>query len=286
MKTMNINILGRLCLATFAILVCFSVAADTGTAKQINDIKRSGTCFHAESTAATRNEATDAATQLLAFYINEYIKDNGLSHPAVTADNIPGIRYIDLNRGTNIRVFAYADRSAVLGDEAPAPVAQNHQQEEIYDSPQIAQEVTEVPEEVAEVAIDDTVYGSNDNSYGSYDSNDDSDFNTDDSNLSPLMRTYLGALDECVNGGDLSKVMSILGRFQAERVVKRFGPANKCRNKTWAYWMIYDPSGKNLEAFLSPGSEGQRVNLISGAEDDSLTNYNGANNLALWFEFW
>lgn len=283
MKSKNLYIPIRLCAAMLAIIASFSAWAAPGTAKEINDIKRSGIYFHAESTAPTQQEATDAATQMLAYYINEYIKDNNLSHPDLKSDNIPGVKYIEATRGANIRVFAYVERNVILGDEISAPVVQTHPQSEtipaeippIETIPAETISAETIQEAIADYSIPVIDY-----------STDESSCSTDEYDISPLMRNYLDAIDKCVEDGEITKVMQTLGRLKAERIVKRYGPANKCPNKTWAYWMIFDSSGKQLEGFLSPGNDGERVNIVTGADYDSLSNYSGANKMALWFEFW
>lgn len=284
MKTKTSDILKRLCTATFAFLVCLSAWAVPGTAKQINEIKRSGAYFHAESTAESQQEATDAATQMLAYYINEYIKDNSLSIPNVSADNIPGVKYLEVKRGTNTRVFAYVERNVILGGEAPAPVPQAQPEAEPYAEPQT---VTE-PESSQSIQGNQGTQGATVESYA-----DDNDYSPDGSYtetnetvVSPLVRTYTTALAQLYGAEDLQAAVGILNRLQAERIVKRYGPANKCVNKSWSFWMVYDSSGKILEAFLSPGAEGERYNFVSDTDNDSLSNHTRPGKTALFFEFW
>ena len=61
------------------LLGCLSVtgaiAQNSGITKQINDIKRDGKYFYAESTMETEEEAREAATLMLANNINDYIND-------------------------------------------------------------------------------------------------------------------------------------------------------------------------------------------------------------------
>lgn len=274
MKTKNLNVINRLSIATLAFLVCFSSWGAPGSAKQINDIKRSGTCFHAESTAATQKDATEAATQMLAFYINGYINDNNLSVPTVSSDNIPGVKYLEVTRGTNTRVFAYVERSAILGGES-IPNIQNTQETQNTQSTQDTQNTQDTSGVVEESTTSYTDNSSNEST---------SDY--DEIAKSPILRTYTDALVQLVDAKDLQDALSKLGRLHAERIVKRFGPANKCVNKTWAFWMIYDPSGKQLEAFLSSGNDGERFNIVKDFDNDSLSKYTGADKVALWFEFW
>lgn len=101
----------------------------------------------------------------------------------------------------------------------------------------------------------------------------------------PLVQTYVATLESLLNAGSLKNALNQLNRFEAERIVKRYGPYAKCRNKTWTFWLIYDSTGTTLEGFLSPGNEGERLNILNNREDDSLSNYmKGQGKVAVWFE--
>ncbi len=50
--------------------------------------------------------------------------------------------------------------------------------------------------------------------------------------------------------------------------------------------MIYDRTGKTLEAFLSPGQDGERLNIITNTENGSLEEHlHGKGKTAIFFEF-
>lgn len=265
-----------------------AAAAFAGTSKQINDIKRAGNCFFAESTAPSMAEAKQSATSMLSHYINDYIKDNGLSHPLVSESSIPGIKYIDMKRGSNIRVFAYVEKSSILNGETPTP--QNTQPEpvETPSTPAPAPAPAPAPSQAAPVQqpVEEIVMEEPAGpAYETGDANIDATTSAADPNANPVTRTYVAALEQLIAAGKLQNVLSVLNRLQADYVVKRYGPYAKCRNKSWAFWMVYDSTGENLEGFLSPGTEGERLNIVTDVDNDDLNNYMGKDKIAVWFEF-
>lgn len=269
-------------LMVFASALPASAASDTG--KRINDIKLSGTCFYAESTDPSEANAKKAANTFLASFINEYIADNGLTHERVSPDNIPGLKHLTMKRNSGIRVFAYVEKDVILQGETPAP---QPAQEEVIEEP--VEEIATVEEilpdtlAVADIPVApaaETPVASP----GTSAQPSEPSVTVDDSD--PVFRTRYNTLMSLVEVGSLSNALKALQRLDAEYIVKRYGPYNKCPNKMWAFWMIYDSTGNTLEAFLSPGAEGERINMLSGSETDSLDNYtSGKDKLALFFEF-
>ncbi len=285
----KINVIMRHLLLLALLTVPAIAYAAGGTSKQINDIKRAGTCFFAESTAPSKAEAKQAATQMLSYYINDYIKDNGLSHAPVSENSIPGIKYLDMKRGANIRVFAYVERATILNGETPAPPAPEPEETPAptaapAPSPTPAPEHNHTPASQPQTA--ETTYEAAPVTYDTGDENINATTSQSNTNSDPVTRTYVTALEQLIAAGELQNALSVLNRLQAEYVVKRYGAYNSCRNKTWAFWMIYDKTGENLEGFLSPGSEGERLNIVTDAENDDLNNYMGnKDKMAVWFEF-
>lgn len=269
-------------LMAFASVLPASAASDTG--KRINDIKLSGTCFYAESTDPSEAAAKNAANTFLASFINEYIADNGLTHDRVSPDNIPGLKHLTMKRNSGIRVFAYVEKDVILQGETPAP---QPAQEEVVEEPveEVAVVTEDIPDSIAIPDIPDTPVAAAPVSTGSTQSaSAEPAAPADDSD--PVFRTRYNTLLSLVEVGSLSNALKALQRLDAEYIVKRYGPFNKCPNKMWAFWMIYDATGNTLEAFLSPGAEGERINMLSGSETDSLDNYtSGKDKLALFFEF-
>lgn len=251
------------------------IVSAQATSQRINEIKRAGKCFFAEATTPSREEARTAATQMLAYYINEYIKDNGLSHEPVPADNVPGVNYLEMSRGSNIRVFAYTNRSNITGEisetPTPAPAAaspdviaeESDVHAEMPSAPAPSPEISPVSEEIAPAAPEIAIA-------------------VGDGSLTAAQDTLLTDLSKAHG---IMEAAKLLGRAQAEYLVKRWGPYNKCPNRTWANWLIYDSEGKELEAMLSQGADGQRYDMISRRETESLESYLGNGRMAVFFEW-
>ncbi len=99
-------------------------------------------------------------------------------------------------------------------------------------------------------------------------------------------QTYINALESLYNAGSIENVIKTLHRLEAEYIVKRYGAYTTCKNRTWSFWMIYDRTGKTLEAFLSPGQDGERLNIITNTENGSLEEHlHGKGKTAIFFEF-
>lgn len=246
-------------LLVFVLVGALSVSAqDDAVRRAINEIKRSPNYFYAESTMPSEEEATDAANVLLANFINDYVKDNGISGvDRVTSDSLEGVLYKSMKRGDNIRVFAYVHRCVYLP---------NYQE----------------PEMDAAVGLDDY----NDRS----DVADDSSAATapltqaaqsaDTEALTPLRRQ---AIDELLKKGDLVSAVKHLSKLKSENIVKRYGTMRDCRNAAASNWIIAESNPEmTVTAILGPGAD-SRMNYVNGS-DDTLGNYSGYN--AVWFEFY
>lgn len=276
MKTIR-NITRFIALATFMAVALTGISQTTS--QRINDIKRGGKCIFAEATAPTRAEAESQARQLLSYYINTYISENSLSHPQVSADAIPGINFMEMTRGSNIRVFAYVNRDVITGEkqsvaEAPAPAPEpapvQTPVEPVREEP--APAPAPVVESPAQPAQSEAQYNVMETEIAK-------------ANLSAEDANKVRNLVDLGTAPNIQAALKLLGRLQAEYIVKRYGPYNNCRSKTWSFWLIYGDNGQSLEAFLAPGPDGSRYNYISGQEDDSLQRYlGGQDKLAVWFE--
>lgn len=276
------------CLTCVWVLMAFASTlpayAASGTGKRINDIKLSGSYFYAESTDQSEAAAKNAANTFLANFINQYIADNSLTHDRVMPESIPGIKYLTMKRNSGIRVFAYVEKDVILQGETPAPQPDEDEEEE---SVEVVTAVEDVAADSILADIPDTFLVEEQTSATppASSSQSTSAAPADDEN-NPEFRARYNTLLSLVEIGSLSNALKALQRLDAEYIVKRYGPYNKCPNKMWAFWMIYDATGTTLEAFLSPGAEGERINMLTGSETDSLDNYtSGKDKLALFFEF-
>lgn len=296
---MERRILMLVCVCVSFICMAYSQISDVG--KHINNLKRDGQYFYAESTLETEDAARESATLMLANFINDYINDKGLPHDKkVTEQDLANAPSLKMKRGTMIRVFVYVKK----GDFVPVeetentPVkeefvsegeplkAKSTEEEDIVEEekPVIAKEtpiaatvvqeapaVEDVPavqeapavEETPAVVAEETQVESTDNS------------------LRLPIAWQQAAIDNLVSKANLQEVMVSLNRMKAEYKVKRFGTYNECRNAAMSFWIICEnDNSMNLVTVLGPGAN-ERVNFKT-MQYDSLGNYSGKN--AIWFE--
>lgn len=245
-------------------------AQDDQTRRAINEIKRSPNYFYAESTLPTDKEATDAANVLLANFINDYVKENGIDGvERVTSDNLQGVQYMSMKRGDNIRMFAYVHRSVYIPNYEEPDMDDADSKVGIAQAPASEEPVAEVEEPVA----DETPTVSPRRATPAAEA-------AGAEGLSPLHRQ---AINELLGKGNLPTAVKHLAKLRSENIVKRYGTMRDCRNSAGSNWIIAesDPD-MTLTAILGPGAD-QRQNYSNGTED-SLGNYSGYN--AVWFEFY
>lgn len=298
--------LTRLLIIVVAVLAGTAVLHAQGSvSKKINAVKLSGECFYAESTDANEETAKANATTFLANYINEYLKDNELSVNPVTESSIPGIKYFSMDRSGNKRVFAYVEKAVILDGASPAP-----QPETVTEAPEQtpapAPDVAGIPAPVQTPAVADQPY---------QEPIQVSEANLADAGdiLGYLLWMYCGIPEETTRSmgytpknlpGDLTQKQKLMvkmltnlddsrdmkeaflktQRYNAEYIVKRYGPVTKCKNRMWSFWMIFSPDGTRFVSFLTPGNEGQRIDLVNRNEQASLNDFLGGGNNALFFE--
>ncbi len=265
----------------------YAVAVSPGS--RINDIKLSGYYFYAESTDPVEENARKAADTFLASYINQYIADNGITREKVSPDALPGVSYITMDRAKGKRVFSYIEKCAVVeGAEAPSVPA-------VMPTPQLPEKeikttqtttiVSTAPEKEFKDTNSESSTAPSTNAIAA-DVTDNRISLDPDAESDPATRVRKKILKNLLSTPDIEKAFGDLNRLKAEYVVKRLGPYAKCSNRMWAFWIVYDSTGKNLEALLSPGKEGERINLLTGDDSDSLDRYtSGQGKIAMFFEF-
>lgn len=262
-----------------ALLTISAIYAQETPGRKINDIKLSGCYFYAESTDPDGLEAKKAADTFLASYINQYVSDNGLHKEKLSPDNMPGVCYITMDRAKGKRVFAYVDKSAITGEAInanptstttsttpPSPLT-NHDEAKTATLTETQADPEPIPQSDPEPAVSGSA-------------------NTANEKISSYSEIRKGIIESLTKTKNVEKAYEYLNRRKAEYIVKSVGPFTKCNNKMWAFWLIYDSTGRNLEALLSPGREGERIDLLTGNEEASLDNYtSGQGKIALFFEF-
>ncbi|WP_294606204.1 hypothetical protein [uncultured Bacteroides sp.] len=239
------------------LLGCLSVvgalAQSSGITKQINDIKRNGKYFYAESTMETEEEAREAATLMLANYINDYINDNNLPpENKVTEHSLTKVQYIKGKRGTNMRVFAYVNKA----DYVPFESGETFESKvEPIVVPELAESELATPE-----------------------------VSSSDVSMPLLVEWQQEALDDLLKKTNLQEAINALNRMKVDYKVKRFGTYNECKNIAECFWIILEnDADKSLVTILGPGTS-ERINFRTH-QYDSLDNYFGKGKGAVWFEF-
>lgn len=249
-----------------------AIAQNSGITKQINDIKRDGKYFYAESTMETEEEAREAATLMLTNYINDYINDKNLPPESkVTEHSLTKVQCIKGKRGTNMRVFVYVNKADYVPfesaeDDAPfeskvEPIAAPEPVESVAAA---ASTVTSEPVVAAEFAA--------------------APVTSSEASMALPVEWQQEAVNEMLQKPNLQGVIGVLNRMKVDYKVKRFGTYNECKNVVECFWVILeDDTDKSLVTILGPGTN-DRINFRT-RQYDSLDNYFGKGKSAVWFEF-
>lgn len=246
------------------LLSCLSItgaiAQNSGITKQINDIKRDGKYFYAESTMETEEEAREAATLMLANYINDYINDKNLPPESkVTEHGLTKVQCIKGKRGTNMRVFVYVNKADYVPFESAADDTPFESKVEPIAAPEPVESVA-APEPAATPVT------------------------SSEASMALPVEWQQEALNEMLQKPNLQGVIGVLNRMKVDYKVKRFGTYNECKNVAECFWVILeDDTDKSLVTILGPGAK-DRVNFKT-RQYDSLDNYFGKGKSAVWFEF-
>lgn len=274
-KSMKQRILMLLlgCLSTGGLL-----SQNSNITKQINDIKRDGRYFYAESTLETEEEAREAATLMLANYINDYINDLNLPlENKVTEQSLTMVQYIKGKRGMNMRVFAYVNKADYVPVEPGVGTDSTNESDEDTSleskvEPIEAPTVEPQSQPLAELETSVVVNTPNEG------------FTSSDASMPLLVEWQQEALNEMLKKPNLQGVIDILNRMKVDYKVKRFGTYNECRNVAGSFWIIIENNAdKNLVTILGPGAD-NRINFRT-RQYDLLNNYFGKDRGAVWFEF-
>ena len=248
----------------YAILITFVATAmcvaQSSLTKQINQLKRSGMHFYAESTMNTEAEARENASLMLANFINDYINENDLPREYRVSEATLQAEYIVGKRGDMHRVFAYIEKSKCI------PVAEQETVGQSLVAQKESHETKPADDKVAEV-------GGQSESHVENEPAQSSEFAFD-------QEWKQEAINSLVEKGTLDEVIVQLNRLKMEYRVTRFGTNKDCRNPATSFWLIFANDGeRRLIALLGEGTD-QRPNYMS-RQYDKLSNYSG--NGAIWF---
>lgn len=287
--------------------VGMAFSQSSSTAKQINDIKRAGKYFYAESTLETEQEAREAATLMLANFINDYVNSNNLPQDKkVKESDLAKAQSLSMKRGPMMRVFLYVKKSDFIPVENTnaTPVKQESaiQESEIKKNPvEVAEknkpedrtvnaakqtvpieekkvEVKQV-EPLSEQSVEKITVQLMEKSTVQPTEQTATDENAGSLRLSVAWQQ--AAIDAMLKEPSLKEVMVLLSRLKAEYKVKRFGTYNECKNAALSFWVVCESdSNMSIVTILGPGTD-KRVNFKS-LQYDSLGNYSGKN--VIWFE--
>lgn len=276
------------------------VFSQSNTGKQINDIKRDGQYFYAESTLETEEKAHETATLMLANFINDYINSNNLPHDKkVTEQDLAKAQSLSMKRGPMIRVFLYVKKSDFVPDGTVATPAKEEPEVQVPVAKEepVAKEAPVVKEEpiakkkpVEEVEQQKPEAKTADTSEQAIPAEDqpntepaDQPVETAESNSMRLAVSWQQtAIDDILKKSSLPEVVVLLNRLKAEYKVKRMGTYNESKNAALSFWVICENDSNNsLITVLGPGTD-SRVNFKT-MQHDSLGNYSGKN--AMWFDF-
>lgn len=280
----------RILMLMFGCILAVGIAfsQSSSTTKQINDIKRAGQYFYAESTLETEQEAREAATLMLANFINDYVNSNNLPQDKkVKESDLAKAQSLSMKRGPMTRVFLYVKKSDFIPVENTnaTPVKQESaiQESEIKkNSVEVAE--TNKPEDRTTVNAAKQTVPIEEKKVEVKQAEPPTEQTATDENTGSLRLSVdwqQAAIDAMLKEPSLKEVMVTLSRLKAEYKVKRFGTYNECKNAALSFWVVCESdSNMSIITILGPGTD-KRVNFKS-LQYDSLGNYSGKN--VIWFE--
>lgn len=280
----------RILMLMFGCILAVGIAfsQSSSTTKQINDIKRAGQYFYAESTLETEQEAREAATLMLANFINDYVNSNNLPQDKkVKESDLAKAQSLSMKRGPMTRVFLYVKKSDFIPVENTnaTPVKQESaiQESEIKkNSVEVAE--TNKPEDRTTVNAAKQTVPIEEKKVEVKQAEPPTEQTATDENAGSLRLSVdwqQAAIDAMLKEPSLKEVMVTLSRLKAEYKVKRFGTYNECKNAALSFWVVCESdSNMSIITILGPGTD-KRVNFKS-LQYDSLGNYSGKN--VIWFE--
>lgn len=280
----------RILMLMFGCILAVGIAfsQSSSTTKQINDIKRAGQYFYAESTLETEQEAREAATLMLANFINDYVNSNNLPQDKkVKESDLAKAQSLSMKRGPMTRVFLYVKKSDFIPVENTN--ATSVKQESAIQESEIKKNSVEVaeknkPEDRTTVNAAKQTVPIEEKKVEVKQAEPPTEQTATDENAGSLRLSVdwqQAAIDAMLKEPSLKEVMVTLSRLKAEYKVKRFGTYNECKNAALSFWVVCESdSNMSIITILGPGTD-KRVNFKS-LQYDSLGNYSGKN--VIWFE--
>ncbi|MCC8036682.1 MAG: hypothetical protein LIP02_00875 [Bacteroidales bacterium] len=265
-------------LAILALVLAIPAWGDA-TTRRIYELRRNPDYFFAEATGANREAAIAEADQLLASYINTYLKDNNLQGSA-DASQIIGVEHIAVDKGSVTKAYAYTPRHSYIPDwttpdyaaiaQGQKPVALKGATAPVAPKKEICEPepVAEVFEPVAEPQPIQTA------------KTEPSPEPSSSQKLKPYQQTVLM---ELMSAGSPTRAYQKMQKLQSESLIKRFGKYADCQDFANSFWLIGTKS--DIIALLGTGKD-ERRDYVS-AQPSSLERYLGSDGeyIAIWFQF-
>lgn len=223
--------------------------------KTINKIKRDGSYVYAEATAKTRDEAVEAARQLLLVEISQYVatkkKFSGAGQVLIK-DMRTESQSIEMPRGDMTRIFLYVKKSDLIAAETVETVNQTTLTA-ITPRPEpkkVKEEKKEAPaskEEVAEPVSHNVL-------------------TVEDSSLKDWQKNLIR---DVMDKQDFHKVKMTLNKYKSQYKVKRLGSnETSCPNPREAFYIVFGDGG-NIIQFISADTGSGRIDYVSGKPADT-----------------
>ncbi|NPD81433.1 hypothetical protein HPS57_05545 [Prevotella sp. PINT] len=223
--------------------------------KTINKIKRDGSYVYAEATAKTREEAAEAAKQLLLIEISQYVatkKKFSGADQVLIKDMQTESQSIEMPRGDMTRVFLYVKKNDLIAAETVEAVNQKTLNA-ITPRPEpkkVKEEKKAAParkEEVAET-VTHKVLTVND----------------------PSLKDWQKKLvQDVMDRQEFHKVKLALNKYKSQYKVKRLGSnETSCPNPSEAFYVVFG-NGGSITQFISADTGSGRIDYVSGKSADA-----------------
>lgn len=256
----------QIILTTAIILLTAISATAQATSRDFNDIKRSNRYYYSEATLATAEDSKEYATRELIKIINDSIGFTGeKKRPGVkevTKADLTDLNYLQMDRSHGVRVMVFCPKSTFVS--TPVAIAKPSPAKSLVPPKKDSGSIAESPrKEITPAASSSTA-------------------NKGAATVPGYEDWMMRDIESLLKISSSNEFVNQLAVMQSKHKIKRFGPADECRNADGSFWAVFDSSG-SLTALLGPGS-GKRKNFMSGT-DQQLSDYLNNNSHLLWFQF-
>lgn len=286
------NMIKRIFLLVFGLVITITLCAQQSDSKKINSIKRNPSYLYAEATMETEEEAFNTAKEALMTYIQEYIdskKSLSNANSVIVKDIANRCERMQMMRGDMYRVLVYVKKNDIIPaansetiDRPNSAVVKDTIVAVKADTTALKQADTMA---VNAVAVDDGLPTVNEinNKPNVFGNNSEEKESVEQNMVETAAKLEIAwqqrVIDELLEASSLTEAKAMLNRFKAEFKVKRYGSYNECKNIGESFWLIVENGGGSVKAILGPGAD-ERTNFKTMIKD-RLGNYSGYD--AIWF---